>query len=242
MKNHPGGLQKELQYLERTFSNAKNGYPRYLLRRWTRNLEKEIRKRPQMLKFQSKSTKDRTRIEHGQETDQMDDEPTVVEKPKRTLIIPYVPGVSDQLRTIARRFEVPVWFSYSGKLGDGLSSTYKDKQHESKQRYAVYEAVCSCNKRYIGESLRNLKVRIMEHKSIHSESALAVHLRIGYAHNLLPNLTRTIFKEKQYFKRKILESLVILNYPDLLCNKGPSTNISEMWDGCREKIRLALIE
>ncbi len=133
-------------------------------------------------------------------------------------------------------------FSYSGKLGDGLSSAYKERTHESKQRHSVYEAVCSCNKRYIGESLRNVKVRIMEHKSIHSESALAIHLRIGYAHNLLPNLTRTVIKEKQLFRREILESLVILNYPDLLCNKGPSTNISDMWYGCREKMRLALIE
>ncbi len=139
--------------------------------------------KPEMLKFQPKRRRERNQMELEQEQDQMEEQPTVVEKLRRTLMILYIPGVSDQLWTIAKRYQVPVWFSYSGKLGDGLSSAYKERTHESKQRQSVYEAVCSCNKRYIGESLRNLKVRIVEHKSIHSESALSAHLRIGYAHN-----------------------------------------------------------
>ncbi len=87
------------------------------------------------------------------EQNQVEEQHTVVENLRRTLIILYIPGVSDQLRMIARRYQIPVWFSYSGKLGDGLSSAYKERTHESKQWHSVYEAVCSCNQRYIGESL-----------------------------------------------------------------------------------------
>ncbi len=85
-------------------------------------------------------------------------------------------------------------------------------------------------------------MHIAEHLSVHSTSTLSKHLQIGYAHNLLPNLTRTVIKEKQKWRRKILESLAILNYPDILCNAGLSTNISEMWFGCTSRLRLALTE
>ncbi len=99
--------------------------------------------------------------------------------PKKVLLIPYIPGISDRLKIIAHRNGVRSWYSYSGRIGDGLSATYKDRVHVSKQRHAVYKASCICGILYIGETDRNLKVRISEHKNATSVSSLSENLRIG---------------------------------------------------------------
>ncbi|MCP3686145.1 MAG: hypothetical protein GY861_26150, partial [bacterium] len=140
--------------------------------------ERELRRKPELLEFRPRRQQNAQR---NQEAIQQLGEPLVdAQLPKKVMLIPYIPGVSDMLRTIANRYEIPSWFSYSGKLGDGFSGNYKDMQHVSKLRNTVYEAMCGCGNRYIGESYRNHKVRIAEHKNIrHSQSSLSEHLRIG---------------------------------------------------------------
>ncbi len=54
-------------------------------------------------------------------------------------------------------------------------------------------------------------------------------------------LERTL-KRMMKEQRELIESLTILNYPDILCNAGPSTNISDMWFGCTARLRSALTE
>ncbi len=157
-------------------------------------------------------------------------------KSKHVLLVPYIPGLSDRLRNVAKRYEMQMWFSYRGRVGDGFSTTYKDKAHFSKSRHAVYKAVCSCGHEYIGESERNLKVRVLEHESANSASSLSNHLKISKAHQLEPNRTVAITYEKHYLCRKMLESLYILHNPTALCNVGPSTEMSEMWFACEERI------
>ncbi len=60
--------------------------------------------------------------------------------PKKVLVVPYIPGLSNSLQSVAKRYEIVLWYSYGGRLGDGFSSSYKEKVDKSKQRYAVYEA------------------------------------------------------------------------------------------------------
>ncbi len=177
------------------------------------------------------------------------DLPLAEQEQKRVLCIPYVPGISDRLKLVANRYNIKSWYSYGGRLGDGLSATYKDRLHESKKRHAVYRASCTCGTLYLGETQRNLKVRIREHNSATSVSALSEHLRIGCrfdrnAHKLDFNRTASLFHEKHTVKRKFLESLAIRYGPDQenVCNNGPSLDISEMWFGCVLSIRTALLE
>ncbi len=89
---------------------------------------------------------------------------------------------------------------------------------------------------------RNLKVRLLEHKSPNSLSALSAHLSIGWAHTLEANRTAVIALEKHNRRRKIVESLAILHNPMPVCNVGPSTEISEMWAACIPNIRSALAD
>ncbi len=163
-----------------------------------------------------------------------------LENRKKVLLIPYVVGVSDQLRAIGNRYQLKSWFSYSGKIADNFTASFKDSTHISKRKYSVYKAVCSCGEKYIGESERNLKVRISEHKSNSSNSTLSVHLRQGRGHTLEENRTEIVLYEKQFWKRKFLESLAILYSSENLCNAGPSVRVSSMWFASVPKIRLSL--
>ncbi len=182
-------------------------------------------------------------FQQNQEADeQLGDLLADAQLPRKVMLIPYIPGVSDMLRTIANRYEIPSWFSYSGKLGEGFSGNYKDMQHVSKLRNTVYEAMCSCGNRYVSESYHNLKVRIAEPKGCHSQSALSLHLCIGYAHTLLSNRILPMLQEKHTFRRKVLESLIIQNSPNVLCNQGLSTEISDMWFGCQRRLRAVLAD
>ncbi len=148
---------------------------------------------------------------------------------------------------IAHRYNVHSWYSYSGRIGDGLSATYKDRVHVSKQRHAVYKASCICGILSVGETDLNLKVRISEHKNATSVSSLSEHLRIGRrfdatAHKLDYNRTVSILHKKHSVRRKFLESLAIRFGPDALCNSGSSMNISEMWFGCTPSICTAFAD
>ncbi len=151
-----------------------------------------------------------------------------VEIPRRLFISPYIPELSEQLRTVANRYEVTCWHSFSGKLSDAFIA-YKDTVPLSKTRFTVYNTSCTCGVRYIGESDRNLKVCLAEHLTANSNSSLSAHLRVGYAHKLDANRTEIVAQESNIWHRKLTESLVILHGPDSVCNTGVSIEFSDMW-------------
>ncbi|MCP3681136.1 MAG: hypothetical protein GY861_00460, partial [bacterium] len=120
-------------------------------------------------------------------------------EPKLLFLAPYVPKLSESLKRIASRYELNTWFSFSGRISDGLIS-FKDHVPVSKSRYSIYNAACICGMRYIGESDRNLKLRIIEHKGASSNSSFSAHLRIrGGAHALDANKTEVVAHEKNLF-------------------------------------------
>ncbi len=242
MKNHREGWNREEQYLKRTFQNQKNAYPRHIIEGWTRRFEQELERNPELLVLRKNRLRLRPEPEpeiHEEPDQEMQEENVVgdLRRSRNVLLIPYVKGVSDQLRNIANRFGIRSWFSFSGKLGNGFSATYKNQLHQSKLRNAVYRAVCTCGRGYIGETERNVKVRLLEHKSTTSTSSLSQHLAITMAHQLDANRTAIVSKEKHVFRRKLLESLFICNTPTAICNRGPSLRLSDMWFTCEPKIR-----
>ncbi len=253
LRHFPQNLNREMNYLHRTFTSHRNGYPVRLVRRWVANFTRRLRENPGMLDFRNRN---RTR-EGGQLQENPNLDINIEENPnldvadanfqnreqqelKRVLLVPYIPGLSDRLKTIAARYQVKSWFLYRGRLGDGLSSSYKDQTHVSKKKDCVYRARCSCGECYIGETNRNLKVRMSEHKGRSSASSLSSHLRLGMIHQLEENSTEIVLHERHMPRRKFLESLAILHGPDHLCNVGPSADVSQMWFGCIPALRSAL--
>ncbi len=146
------------------------------------------------------------------------------------MIIPFVPGTSDRLRKLAAQFGLGTWFAYPGKLTD-MFTRFRGRVHSSKAQDTIYCVSCSCGIQYVGESGRNLKVRIAEHMRNSSKSALSYHLS-NYQHKPILKHTQVLATEKNLHKRKIIESLCISNKKSRLCNTGVSVELPLIWQLC----------
>ncbi len=151
------------------------------------------------------------------------------------LVIPFVPGVSERLKKVASSYNVRTWFTYPGRISDWFT-VYRGRQHTSKAQHTVYCTICSCGLQYVGESKRNLKVRICEHLQNTSASAISTHIH-STDHSLLTKDTMILARERSSFKRKLLESLAIENKRARLCNTGLSLEIPGIWRIFSEHIR-----
>ncbi len=153
-----------------------------------------------------------------------------INQQRPTMIVPFVPGTSDKLRKVAGQFGLGTWFSYPGRLFD-LFTSHRGRIHLSKARDSVYCLSCSCGTQYVGESNRNLKVRIGEHLRNSSRSALTDHL-LSNDHQPLLKQTQILARESNNFKRKIIESLCIDHKKSRLCNTAVSIELSPIWSLC----------
>ncbi len=146
------------------------------------------------------------------------------------MVLPFVPGTSDKLQKLAAQFGLGTWFAYPGRLTD-MFTRYRGRVHTSKARYSIYCVSCSCGIQYVGESGRNLKVRISEHMRNSSKSALSYHL-LKYQHQPILKHTQILATEKNLHKRKIIESLCITHKKSCLCNTGVSVELPQIWQLC----------
>ncbi len=92
-----------------------------------------------------------------------------------TLFVPYVRGLSERLRSVCAKYSVRSWFSYQGMLQETVSQ-FKDPFHCSKSQNAIYSVSCDCGMHYVGESARNLKIRIHEHAQKSSKSTISLYI------------------------------------------------------------------
>ncbi len=98
----------------------------------------------------------------------------------------------------------------------------------------IYSLACQCGVRYVGESGRNLKVRIQEHKQRSSKSALSLHVKefeddTDGEHAIRKESTVVLAQERNARKRRFIESVCIRAKQPCLCNTGTSVTISDMW-------------
>ncbi len=92
----------------------------------------------------------------------------------------------------------------------------------------------------MGETARNLKVRIHEHRLKSSKSTLSLHvcaanelLRLQHLpedHEVDGMSTTVICQERNLRKRKFIESVVIKSKAPKLCNLGGSVGVSGVLD------------
>ncbi len=120
-----------------------------------------------------------------------------------TMIVPFLPGVGDQLRQIANKHDVHICYTYPGRTAD-MFNAYRGKLHQSKSRFSVYQTHCSCGTSYMGETSQNLKVRISEHLQKSSKSAISKHLQ-KRKRRIPTNRTRTFASFKRYSNNSLRE-------------------------------------
>ena len=103
-----------------------------------------------------------------------------LEPPKAIILVPYVAGLSEDIRRIARGYNIRTTFRTRGTLRQTLTKV-KDKLLDTQRSHVVYRVPCSgCGKVYIGETQKTLGARIKEHQDAcrlgHTEkSAIAEH-------------------------------------------------------------------
>ncbi len=158
------------------------------------------------------------------------------------LIIPYVPGISDQLKRISSQFGVTTWFTYPGGSMDRFTQ-YRGRLPKSKTRHAVYQCLCNCGAAYIGESARNLKVRVAEHLHSSSRSGFSDHLQ-NNQHRPAMKDTVVLAREKNGQKRKLIETIAIDHAQKkrtrTICNSGFSSDLPAIWQICSQHVEKQL--
>ncbi len=151
-----------------------------------------------------------------------------------TLVIPYVKGLGENLQKIAREANCSTWWKYPGRASDRFAA-FKGQIHQSKAMNMVYCTECECGLKCIGESSRNLKVRLHEHLHGSSKSTLSAHFldhKNLTGHKPAFQNTTVLAREQNSRKRKLTESICIKFKPALLCNSGVSMEMPGAWDVC----------
>ncbi len=235
LRNHPKKLALELCYLRRTYTNDANGYPDVIVRKWLRQFERELLNKPSILNLPKKISVLNQYIHQNTSQSDTSGENIQVQSPDLwvpTLVSPYVPGLSERMRSLAGKHGLRNWFSFGGKLSERLCG-FKDHLHQSKSQFAVYSLRCECGVRYIGESARNLKVRVNEHKQRSSKSAMSLHVNAGKDagedHSIDVDTTVILAQERNQRKRRFVESVCIQAKSARVCNTGPSSYVSDVW-------------
>ena len=100
---------------------------------------------------------------------------------------------------------------------------YKDSQQLLHTAGVVYKLTCSCGKSYIGQTKRNLKVRLKEHKpDFGTDSEVSRHLHEHPEHTINYNQPEILDKSSHTLKLKIKETLYTNKLQPELNNDGQS--------------------
>ncbi len=144
-------------------------------------------------------------------------------------------NLSDRLQKLALNYGFRVWLTYPGNVTDMFTHN-RGRSHCSKSRNVIYCCFCDCGVQYVGESMRNLKVRLNEHLHISSSSSFSQHLRANTDHTPIFKDTMILASESNMLKRKMMESACITSKKKKVCNAGPSIELSSLWQVLTESV------
>ena len=143
------------------------------------------------------------------EEDYNDDDTT--EKLK-LLCLPYVKGISEKKEQGCRQLGVRALFKSGHKLRQSLMKV-KTPVEEDQKKGVVYEVPCGeCDQKYIGETGRNLRMRLKEHryavKKKDMKNGIDAHA-CQERHTVDWDAAKVRCTEQYYWKRKVLEAIHI---------------------------------
>ena len=125
--------------------------------------------------------------------------------------LPYIGSASHKIERILKEAGIQLYHSSENKLFRSLC-THKDSVNEF-QKPGVYRSPCECGLAYIGETDRNFKLRLKEHKTNCEKaelekSAVAKHSWTN-DHCIKWNEAPILATESHKFSRKMRESIEI---------------------------------
>ena len=129
--------------------------------------------------------------------------------PLTTVTIPYIKGTSETISWILQLCDICVAHKPTTTLCQLLTNV-KDRDEPNNRQGAVYKIKCSdCQASYIGETGRNLNMRLTGHKQAmrngDANNHIAVHHQLTN-HNIDWDSTRCLTYSTNYFQRLILDS------------------------------------
>ncbi|CAH8541549.1 unnamed protein product [Schistosoma rodhaini] len=159
-----------------------------------------------------------------------------------TVVIPYRKGISEDIRRILNNQNIRVFFRTNNTLKSKLVRI-KDPIHKEEQQNCVYEIKCrDCNATYVGETSRQLNVRVKEHKQclkhipkssddvrkLENKSAIALH-SLESGHTIDFDGTRILQKAfNSYKERQTAEALYIWANPNNI-NRRDGIQLAVPW-------------
>ena len=184
---------KEMEHLETVFQ--KNGFPEELVQKT-------------LYKPSSQGTRDNDNYSPPEEE----------ERPK-VLCTPYVHGLSERIEKVCRPLAVKAVFKPMQTLRQTLTKV-KTEVPKERKKAVVYKVPCKdCNQVYIGETKRNLKVRLTEHKQAvkkgDNKNGIAVHVQ-NSDHNIDWDNAEVQQVVPDYWKRRTTEALQIHRHPSTM--------------------------
>ncbi|KAL9964368.1 hypothetical protein ACROYT_G027999 [Oculina patagonica] len=150
---------------------------------------------------------------------------------KSTAVLPYVKGLSEQLRRCLQQQGVRAVFKSETTLRSQLVRP-KDAVDSTKQDGVVYRIPCECGKVNIGETGRPMQDRIKEHdRDIRlartQTSAVAEHTN-NTGHYPLWNEVKLIDRDSHWYTRRVKEAIHIRLHPNNI-NRDSGIEIPEAW-------------
>ena len=163
-------------------------------------------------------------------------------KDNKILKMPYMKNLEKFKRPL-KNLNTDLVFTYGNKLSHNLCS---NKPKKALPNYGVYEIPCKdCEKIYVGESGRDLKKRVREHKSgiknADVNNALFVHVR-DFDHPIDFENAKIVYPSSSVRRRHIVESALIEEYNKngkcLNLNKGFCPNNPLVLKNVLESIKI----
>ena len=129
--------------------------------------------------------------------------------PVTTATIPYIKGTSETIARILQSYNIRVAHKPITTLRQLLTNV-KDKDEPSDRRGAVYKIkCCDCQATYIGETGRNLNVRLTEHKRATRNGDINNHIaehHLKTNHRIDLDSAECVTYSTDYYQRITLES------------------------------------
>ena len=147
------------------------------------------------------------------------------------VMLPYIEGVSEDVKRVCRKFGMKVVFR-SGQSLRSMLTKVKDPLTIEKQAKVVYRVPCSCGEAYIGETVRRLETRVKEHrdacqKGALEKSALAEHAWMNH-HPIKWEEVSVIDRARTAKELLVKEAIHIrLNHPSL--NRDEGLELPRCW-------------
>ena len=150
---------------------------------------------------------------------------------KATAVLPYVKGMSEQLRRCLQQQGVGAVFMSETTLRSQLARP-KDAVDPAKQDCVVYRIPCECGKVYIGETGRPMQDRIKEHdrdiRLARTETSAVSEHAHNTGHKPLWNEGKFIDRDPYYHTRRVEEAIHIRLHPNSI-NRDSGIEIPEAW-------------